>query len=130
MKRLPIPYILASLFICMLVCTGCNDNPTESTDPIDEVSFSQHVLPIFQQHGCISCHGGEAGLFVTSVAGLLEGGEHGPAIVPFDADNSILVGKISPNPPFGDRMPQGAPPVPPDQQNIIKQWIDEGAEDN
>lgn len=121
------------LFINALLVVGCDDTPSDPTENglVEErVSFLEDILPIFTQHGCTSCHGGEAGLFVTTVAGLLEGGDNGPAIEPGDAKNSLLIQKLSSNPPFGDRMPQGAPPVPESQQNTIKQWINEGAEDN
>jgi hypothetical protein len=125
--------VVAVLFINALLVVGCDDSPSDPTDNnnVEErVSFVEDILPIFTQHGCTSCHGGEAGLFVTTVEGLLEGGDNGPAIEPGDAENSLLIQKLSPDPPFGDRMPQGAPPVPESQQNTIKQWINEGAEDN
>jgi len=115
--------------LAVFLTAGCNDStPSEPVEDI--ISFSNDVLPIFQQHGCSSCHGGEAGLFVTTVQGLLAGGENGPAVIPGDSQNSMLIQKLSPNPPFGGRMPLGSSPVPESQQNIIKQWIDEGAEDN
>jgi len=37
---------------------------------------------------------------------------------------------MSPNPPLGNRMPLGMSPVPEGQQNTIRDWINEGAEDN
>jgi hypothetical protein len=122
--------ILTVLIMNAFLVVGCDDSPSNPNEHTPPVSFSQDILPIFQQHGCTSCHGGEAGLFVTSVEGLLQGGDHGPAIIRNDAENSNLIGKLSPNPPFGERMPLGASPVPENQQNTIKQWINEGAEDN
>jgi len=125
--------VVAVFFINAFLLVGCNESPSDPEDKNDTenvISFSDDIIPIFTQHGCTTCHGGEAGLFVTTVGGLLEGGDNGPAIVPGDAENSLLIQKLSPNPPFGDRMPQGAPPVPESQQNTIKRWINEGAEDN
>ncbi len=111
---------------------GCKDNPGDPVDPNgpQNVSYSTQVRPILQQQGCIACHGGENNLFVDSVAGLLQGGLNGPAVTPGDADGSLIIRKMSPNPPFGDRMPLGASPVPAAQQEIIRTWINEGAENN
>jgi len=102
--------ITSVLFINALLVVGCDDSSTDP--PMEEVSFINDVLPIFQQHECAACHGGEAGLFVTTVQGLLDGGENGPAIDPGNADNSLVIQKLSLNPPFGDRIPQGASAVP------------------
>ncbi len=128
-----INFVVAVLFINAFLVVGCDDSSSEpeyNDDMENFISFMDDIIPIFTQHGCIACHGGEAGLHVSTVEGLLEGGDNGPAIVPGEAENSLLIQKLSPNPPFGDRMPQGAPPVPESQQNTIKQWINEGAEDN
>ena len=94
------------------------------------VSFSLDVHPLLVQHGCTGCHGGTNGLTVETVADLLRGGNHGPAIVPGDGAGSILVKKISPNPPFGARMPQGGPFLPDASIVTIRTWIDQGALNN
>jgi hypothetical protein len=88
------------------------------------------VRPLLNKYGCIGCHGGTNNLFVTSVPNLLRGGMNGPAIVPLKPENSILVQKIKPNPPFGDRMPQGGPYLKDAEIQIIVNWIKEGALDN
>jgi hypothetical protein len=98
--------------------------------PTKSVSFQNDVLPILENYGCTSCHGGTAGLTVGTVAGLEAGGLHGPAIVPGNADGSNIVRKISPNPPFGARMPQGGPYLDAATIQVIKDWINQGALDN
>jgi phosphodiesterase/alkaline phosphatase D-like protein len=95
-----------------------------------QVSFSQDVRPLLVEFGCTGCHGGTSGLTVGSVASLLQGGNHGPAIIPGDGANSILVRKISPGPPFGNRMPQGGPFMPEANIATIRTWIDQGALNN
>ncbi len=95
-----------------------------------QVSFSQDVHPLLVQHGCTGCHGGTNGLTVETVADLLRGGNHGPAIVPGDGAGSNLVKKISPNPPFGARMPQGGPFLPDASITTIRTWVDQGALNN
>ena len=96
------------------------------------VSFIQDVRPIFANPsvGCLGCHGGTNNLFVGTVADLLTGGLHGPAIVPGNSSASLLVQKIGPNPPFGARMPYGGSPLPDSTIQLIKDWIDQGALNN
>jgi hypothetical protein len=67
---------------------------------------------------------------VGSVAGLLAGGLHGPAIIPGKPDSSNIVRKISPNPPFGVRMPEGGPYLDAAAIQTIKDWIAQGANNN
>lgn len=95
-----------------------------------QVSFLQEVRPLFVQYGCLGCHGGTAGLNAGTVAGLLTGGDHGPAVIPGDGVNSILVRKLQPAPPFGTRMPQGGPFMPDASIAVIRTWIDQGAPNN
>lgn len=94
------------------------------------VSFANHIIPIFQTYGCYQCHGGTNNLDTHTVAGLLQGGDHGPAIVAGNADASLIMQKTSLTPPFGDRMPQGAPSLPDNIRNTIRDWINQGAKNN
>ena len=134
-------FVLAAAAMTMIVLAGCADmgnssvasDPSSTTPPpVDgqTVSFAAQVSPIFQHYGCYGCHGGSGGLFVTSVAQLLRGGDHGPAVVPGKADTSNLVRKLSVSAPFGDRMPQGGPYLPDSTLQVIKLWINQGAKDN
>jgi hypothetical protein len=125
------------LFIPFILLEGCTDMGAEPGTPPSvpsgtggTVSFSRDVLPIFQAYGCTGCHGGTNGLTVTSVPQLLQGGSHGPAVVPGNPDSSLLVTKISPSPPFGVRMPQGGPYLPDTTVTLIRSWISQGAKDN
>jgi len=113
---------------------GCSDlgsEPVQSHLPSDgQISFSQQVLPILRQSGCTGCHGGNGGLFAGTVQQLLLGGIHGPAVVPGKGDSSLIIQKLSVQPPFGDRMPLGGPYLPEAPIAIIRTWIDQGAQDN
>ncbi len=104
--------------------------PAPALPPGATVSYQNDILPVLENAGCVGCHGGTSGLTVGSVAGLLRGGLHGPAVVPGKADSSHIVQKISPNPPFGDRMPQGGPYLSAGTIQLIRTWIDQGAKDN
>ena len=65
-----------------------------------------------------------------TVAQLLQGGVDGPAVISGKADASVIIKKLSANPPFGDRMPQGGPYLPDSTMQVIKDWINQGAKDN
>lgn len=97
------------------------------------VSFSQDLYPLLASKGCVSCHSGtgsSGNLRLDTVANLMSGdSDHGPVVIPRESGVSILVLKLLPDPPFGDRMPLGC------QQNCvgesdllkIRDWIDQGA---
>lgn len=98
------------------------------------VSFSEQVQPIFQTR-CSECHGGvdeatgeqtlELGLNLTTYEGVMAGSDYGTVIEPGDPDASLLVEMIM----AGD-MPEEGDPVPPEEIEIIRTWIAEGAQNN
>lgn len=94
------------------------------------VQWETDVLPLLQSKGCTNgyCHGGGAGgLNALTPESLIAGGDHGPAVVPCDSESSLILGKLSANPPFGERMPLGGAPLTEDQMDVIRDWIDQGA---
>ncbi len=130
-------YQTIAIGLLVVVAAGCKDMGTEPVQPDPPVppagstiSFSQHVLPILQRHGCTGCHGGSGGLTVTSVASLLTGGAHGAAVVAGQADNSNLIKKLLSPPPFGARMPQGGPNLADSTITVLRSWINQGALNN
>lgn len=134
-------WLLVVISMTTLFLAGCSDmgsNPTSAnispqtpdSSHNQDVSFETQIVPIFQRYGCAGCHGGSGGLFVQTVPQLLQGGLHGPAVIPGKADSSNIVLKISPNPPFGDRMPQGGPYLPDSTIQLIRLWINQGAKNN
>lgn len=120
--------------LLVLVLAGCSDQG----DPLSSVpeggngpvSFAAEVLPIFQAN-CVGCHGGAsptAGLNLTGYAELMNStSEHSPVVVAGDPDGSYLVKKLE-----GTEEPQMPPPGPllTTQIEVIRRWIEEGAEDN
>ena len=125
------------IFFSLALLAGCKDagiepqsDPVTPPPPAAEVSFSQKVLPILTVQGCVSCHGGSGGLNVGTVADLLTGGNHGPAIVAGDGAGSNLVKKLISPAPFGQRMPLGGSQLPDSTINVIRTWINQGAKNN
>jgi len=93
-----------------------------------EVDYNSEIQPIFDNN-CISCHinGGTyfGGLDLSSYLEVIEGGNSGNTIVPFDHTNSLLWQHVNSSymPPYGS----GISPLTAEQINLIAQWIDEGA---
>jgi formate dehydrogenase subunit gamma len=83
------------------------------------ITWEGNVSPLLQER-CGVCHGAEAasgGLIVTTYADLMLGGKDGPAIIPNDSANSLLI-KIQSITHFGSLTPK--------ELALVKQWIDTG----
>lgn len=96
------------------------------------VFFREQVQPILSEN-CFQCHNprrvaaGKSGkLDQTSLAGLLQGGRSGPAIVPGKPDDSLLIHRIRGDDPDEERMPPDDH-LPPESIQILMQWIADGA---
>jgi len=99
------------------------------------VTFSRTIRPIINSN--CACHLNaqtSGGLNMDSHANLLRGGQSRatfPAVVPGDGASSLIFLKVSQDrPPVGQRMPLGGPFLSPDDQQRIREWIDQGALDN
>ena len=91
--------------------------------------FEAKIRPLFIEH-CQKCHGEkkqENGLRLDSRAGWMKGGEHGPVIMPGDAQNSLLIKAVR----RADKDLQ----MPPKQAlaageiAALEQWVKMGAPD-
>ena len=92
----------------------------------EEASFATGVRPILQKR-CTACHQGpnaQNGLSLDTVAGLLRGGESGPAVVPGDPGASLLLAKAGGRNPV---MPPAGDPLTPEEIAILTSWIKAGA---
>ena len=111
------------LFVCVTILLG-------------QVDYTTQVQPIFNNH-CLSCHlavNGSGALELDSYEYLMQGdSNNGPAVIPFNADSSLLykvllpMPVIVPNEPICCQMPKNADPLTLEQQTIIYNWINEGA---
>ena len=125
---------------------GCAmDGAPEPAPPSgDVVSFSGEIQPIFDAN-CTTCHrdGGLAAL--AGIAMRLTADEAYDSLVgrpssqdasltlvePGDAEASLLFRKVSSDsPPVGRRMPLFSGPLSASEVGLIRDWIDQGAEDN
>lgn len=91
------------------------------------VSFSADVKPIIDSR-CATCHGIdriEGGLVMLTYEELMQGGEDGQVIIPGDAGGSLLVQLIE-----SGKMPKRGPKVTPVELEVIRTWVNEGAQNN
>ncbi len=94
--------------------------------------FEKHVRPVFSEH-CYGCHSATAekvkgGLLLDTRAGVLKGGDSGPAIVPGDPDKSLLIRAVR----YGDkdlRMPPKDKKLADEQIERLEEWVRMGAPD-
>ena len=117
--------ILASL----LVQTGSGQQLTPGKESAQPVDFASQIAPILENR-CQVCHGAAqqlSGLRLDNRAAALKGGYSGPVIVPGDSGASRLIRLVSGleedlvMPPAGDRLPSG-------QVELLRTWIDQGAD--
>jgi hypothetical protein len=87
------------------------------TYPEAKLTWHDLIGPILDSR-CVACHGGTAGLHLDSYAGVLAGGNIGPAIIVGNAEESLLV-----------RLQREGHPnsLSPRELQWIMQWINEGA---
>ncbi len=89
--------------------------------------FEQHVRPILVDH-CFKCHSDQfeqkGGLVLDSRQGWLQGGEHGPALVPGKPDQSLVMQALK---HLGDVAMPPDGPLPDTQVQAIEKWIALGA---
>ena len=95
--------------------------------PGGSVVFAAQIRPILASR-CYPCHGPDIqqhGLRMDSLQGLLMGGMNGKVVIPGNSQESHIVRRL-----LGleqPQMPYGGPPLPPEQIDLIRKWIDEGA---
>lgn len=105
----------------------------------DRVDFARDVLPILQDR-CFRCHqepGRNARGRMTRPKGQLrldgrywieKGGATGPALVPGDPAKSLLASLVALPAGDEDRMPAKGDPLSPAEIDVIRRWVDGGAD--
>ena len=104
----------------------------------DGVSYVSTVKPILATNCAVAtCHGSgsSSGGYTMGTAAWATVrnavGTNGAIVVPQDAGSSSLYFKTTLTPTFGARMPFNGPPyLTTEQQNAIRDWINEDAQDN
>ncbi|MFK7779034.1 MAG: DUF1549 domain-containing protein, partial [Gimesia sp.] len=119
-RRLFLAYVL-SVFFCL--------NVTQAEDPAKKtasLSFEKDVRKILKVH-CLHCHGEvgvkEGNLDLRLKRLMITGGDSGPSIVPGKSDQSELISRV-----LAHEMPPEDKHMPQEEVEILKRWIDQGAQ--
>lgn len=103
---------------------------TQEEKAAPRVDFVRDVWPILSRN-CLSCHGKEeqeSGFRLDTREAILGSGEqHAPNVVPGQGSASNLV-RFASGQVEGMQMPPDEDPLPAAQLEILRRWIDEGAE--
>ena len=118
-------WIVGSIPLCLLLVAACFFDRHSN----EEVHFSRDVRPILNQN-CMPCHGGVrqkngvSFLFREEALGTGKSGKR--TIVPGKPDESELIVRITSS-DSDFRMPYHAQPLSPQQVDILRRWIKQGA---
>jgi len=88
--------------------------------------FEKHVRPVFAEH-CYSCHGEkkqQGGLRLDKKAAFVKGSDSGPAVVPGDPENSLLVKSVRHE---GENKMPPKMKLPQPAIDAIAAWVKAGA---
>jgi mono/diheme cytochrome c family protein len=99
--------------------------PPGAAEPID---FFADIQPIFTTH-CIRCHGPQrrsGGLRLDALEYARQGGDSAEQIVGGTLDTNELYRRVSSS-DRSYRMPKNAPPLSPEQIQLVKRWVEQGA---
>ena len=122
-------------FVAVLCVLGLEVFPhparTQNAPPpnVPKVDYQKDIQPILEK-SCYGCHGAAAqmsGLRLDSRQGFLAGGTNGKIVVPGKAVDSTLYKRVAGTGGIS-RMPFGGQPLAPEQIELIRAWIDQGAE--
>jgi hypothetical protein len=101
MKHLSRPVTLGGLLLAGWLTTGPGPGaqPEKGSATPEQISFFEKSIRPVLVRECYSCHATTAkkvrgGLTLDTRAGLRKGGDTGPAVVPGDAENSLLLAAI------------------------------------
>jgi uncharacterized membrane protein len=131
------------VIVIVVIGVFCQENtPRKGSKQSSETSFKKDVNPIFAKR-CLPCHETEnfnpSDLSLDSYDQLIAGGKHGSPVVAGHSRESLLLKKVSEDPPFGKRMPlntkqqinEGTAKWLTDEEiKTIATWIDQGAKNN
>jgi len=101
---------------------------TKADKPATPVVFAKQIRPILASR-CYPCHGPDVqqhGLRLDSLQAILTGATNGKVVIPGDSQNSHIIRRL-----LGleePQMPYGGPALSAEQIDLIRNWIDQGAQ--
>lgn len=122
------PMLLRIASVLVLLTTAVAQEP---------VDFERQVLPVLQER-CFRCHRAvddrgrvrkpKGELRLDGVDWIAKGGELGEVLVPGDPDESSLYARVVLPDDHDDKMPAKGKPTTPEENELLRAWIAEGAE--
>jgi len=125
MKRNLASINAVAVMLIVLVISGCYYDKYEEIDPLAQVSFTNDIQPIFDNH-CTSCHPTLVASPDLSPGNSYNSVSNGVYIIANDINASILYQRILGNPSI---MPPGGS-LSASEINLVKSWIEQGALNN
>lgn len=119
--------VLTSLILSAAVVPVSAAGPQPDTP---KVSFTKDLVPIIRAQ-CSGCHQPsikQGNLSLTTYDAFMQGGYRGKVVVPGQPDHSLVVGYLAGT--EKPQMPFGQNPLTPDQIDLFRQWIRDGARDD
>src|SRR5262245_19308066 len=92
------------------------------------IDYTRDIKPVLRDR-CYACHGvlkQKGSLRLDTVTLMRAGGNTGPAVVPGQVDDSLLLDRVS-EPKESRRMPPEGPPLAPAQIAALRLWVQQGA---
>ena len=122
--------VIAVCWVGLMVFTNA---PADAEEPAYEPAtfFRTLILPILEAR-CFECHSEkdgsyDGGLALDTKAGWIEGGDHGPAVVPFDLKKSPLIRSVKSDDPAILMPPDGM--ISREEIALLSTWVLLGAPD-
>ncbi|WP_010584912.1 PSD1 and planctomycete cytochrome C domain-containing protein [Schlesneria paludicola] len=114
-----------------LTAVCCQTQPARADEPDSAAIefFEKHVRPLLIKH-CYECHTTrepKGGLALDTRAGVLKGGDSGPAIVPSESEKSRLIDAVRYQNSDLQMPPKGR--IPATDIEILEKWVAMGAPD-
>ncbi|UCF63525.1 MAG: hypothetical protein JSW33_13315 [bacterium] len=132
LKRIPFLILLMILATTLLFqqCKKSTNEPQEIVYPDSNLSFIEHIQPIFQRDcansGCHTSSSPASGLDLETLTPTFIS-ENGPVVIAFNADQSRLYLVLLSDYMGIPRMPRGRAPLSINKITAIRTWINEGA---
>jgi hypothetical protein len=110
---------------CLLIVAACTKDIGPNPDLVkkslcDTVSFNKHIKPIIVNK-CVVCH-------VSGTSSGAPGDFNNYSELKTKADAGLIKARVIDQTP--SVMPQGGPPLPQEQLDMIKCWLEAGAPNN
>ena len=126
-------FLLGTLFLgfCLVVVSAEERKVTMAKPTSEQITFFESKVRPVLVDNCFRCHGGDlkkepkAGLTLTTLKGMLQGGESGPALMPGNLDKSLIVEAVRYRNENMSMPPKK--PLKPDEVKVIEEWVSMGA---